>query len=88
MSSFLKLPSLLFPDIQGIAKDLDDTFNKAPLHITRRPPISANQIKEVLVITWYDMYANINTRTAQVKMKTSDESLKRKFLLRITFFSK
>ena len=27
----------------------------------------ANQIKEVLVITWHDMYANINTRTAQVR---------------------
>jgi len=54
-------------DIKGIAGDLDDTFNKAQIPITRRPPISESDIEDVTVITWYNMYATVNTRTLLVK---------------------
>ena len=40
--------------------------NGPPLDITKRGPFNRNQIEEVVVITWENMYNNINTKTLLV----------------------
>ena len=61
-------PELTSIQIESLARDLDQTFGDRTngLPITHRDRITADQIQEVLVFTWYDMYARINTRTLQV----------------------
>lgn len=65
-------PNLSSIQIGSLARDLDQTFGDRTngLPITHRDHITADQIQEVLVFTWYDMYARINTRTLQVRFVT------------------
>ena len=54
-------------DLGNLAKDLTDTFTKLDERFfTRRPPVHVDEIEEVLVVTWYNMFANVNTKTLQV----------------------
>lgn len=54
-------------DLGNLAKDLTDTFtNLDERFFKRRPAVHVDEIEEVLVVTWYNMFATVNTKTLQV----------------------
>lgn len=60
-------PRLSNTDLANLAKDFTDTFpNLDERLFKRRPAVHVSEIEEVLVVTWYNMYARVNTKTLQV----------------------
>lgn len=62
-------------DLGNLAKDLTDTFTNLNERLfKRRPAVDVNEIEEVLVVTWYNMFARINTKTLQVNLDSKKRS--------------